>query len=109
MKFSYTDVKECTLEMTAILSRMNNLIDDIKTSASSLQSGVWSGEAADNYCGKIQNLISGFDSISNQITTYISAINKSMENYSAIDNLIIGGGSTMLNNKPSKDVKVYGI
>lgn len=91
MKISYADVNECCTEMTAIVTKMNNIVDDIKVSANSLSGGIWSGEAADNYCTKIQNLISSFDSISNQITTYISAINKCVENYKVLGDMIITG------------------
>jgi len=112
MKFTYADVNECCNEMTNITTRIHDIIDNIRTSAASLQNGIWTGSAAENYCSKIQDLVSSYESINNQITTYIRAINKCMENYQAIDNLVIGGGgNTALNVKPTKDVvlKAYGI
>lgn len=91
MNINYADVNECCNEMLSIVTRMNNLIDNIKDQADSLQNGIWSGPAADNYCEKFRNLINGFDSISNQIKYEVSKINQCMENYKKLDNVIMGG------------------
>jgi len=110
MKFSYTGVSECASELSQSLSKITELVGEMRSSCQTLQKGVWEGEAADYYCNKFTNSLNGYAGINMQFMQCINSINKSLENYKAVDSFVVSGGSGGSGlsemNRPSSKVSV---
>lgn len=91
MKISYTGVSDCCAEINKSVSKLKELVEDIKLSCETLQKSTWISPGADYFCKKLNAVLGGYSSIDLQFANCLANIDKCMENYKAVDSIFTGG------------------
>ena len=91
MKFSYKDINNECNELHSLAEKINECIADLRNYNNMLQtSDIWTGEASNHFSKKMDRVLKNFDQISIEIENSVLFLINTSENYSSVENSIIG-------------------
>lgn len=86
MKISYGQVEEYCNELHGLASSIKTLLEDVKTSGTTVsKTECWSGEAATYFIKKISTLAANFDEFCEEIEYSILFMANASSGYQAVD------------------------